>query len=528
MKRLLCILLAVLAMGQARAQEEYISNSRDAASDQFADLEGRKGVLVLSAHSSLILRVTNASLPVEEVRPGGKRPDGLYEYKLILAADDTREAKVEVSRMGDVYTTEFIATLKPDFLVAYRIEEIEQPIRYEDQTRGNDARLNAAEAELEISTTIKGLTVKCSDKLGATVTSAPSKADPNVSVISVVLPVATLQAARDEAGAARKEYARLTALIETDKATDADFDSHDAAEARLERAEAALRELTAVDIYSDKTNHLAIDISSLGPRSKKSYVVLPVVIEKEVFVTEFSARMNDGGRLFAQRNYADARAAFVEAIEAKDAPLSMKPAVMASIQRCDTCMRYERLATAALSELVKMKKAGTGTQDDVYRYASAGIYFLGVVNNNNASDFYASRIAKLEELIKKQPLNVGFTVVEWLTLSEGNPLPAVELWAYYGAEPPSPVVYNTPRRFRRAIKAEADKYVQVGMTDAQGRVEIELDRAKLPTAFVFCPSTDESVKITSLPFADFVRRASGDYHMKQLRVKMYKRTNKHF
>ena len=252
------------------------------------------------------------------------------------------------------------------------------------------------------------------------------------------------------------------------------------------------------------------------------------MIEKEVFVTEFSARMADGGRLFAQRNYADARAAFVEAIEAKDAPLSMKPAVMASIQRCDTCMRYERLATAALSELIKMKKAGTGTQDDVYRYASAGIYFLGVVNNNNASDFYTSRIAKLEELIKKQPLNVGFTVVEWLTLSEGNPLPAVELWAYYGAEPPSPVVYNTPRRFRRAIKAEADKYVQVGMTDAQGRVEIELDRAKLPTAFVFCPSADESIKITSLPFADFVRRASGDYHMKQLRVKMYKRTNKHF
>ena len=93
----------------------------------------------------------------------------------------------------------------------------------------------------------------------------------------------------------------------------------------------------------------------------------------------------------------------MEAIEANDAPLSMKPAVMASIQRCDTCMRYERLATAALSELIKMKKAGTGTQDDVYRYASAGIYFLGVVNNNNASDFYTSRIAKLEELFASLP-----------------------------------------------------------------------------------------------------------------------------
>lgn len=527
MRHLLCILLAVLVIGQSQAQEEYISNTPVLDKGQLApELEGRKGVLVLSTNGSLILRVTNASKDVEEVRSTAKDTEGYYEYKLILAADEGNDAKVEVSRMGDVYTTEFIATLKPNFFVAYRIDEVEQPIRYEDQSRGNDARLNAAEAELNFASTIPNLIVECSDKLNAKITSAQSKADPSVNITTVVIPIAELQAAKKEEATAKDEYDRLTKLIEGDKVTDVDIDNHDKAEQRLEQAEAALKELATLTVYSDKTNRLAIDISDIGPRSKKEYAVLPLIIEK--FKTEYSAHMSEGGRLFAQRRYEDAREAFVQALNAKDTPLNMKPTVMESVNRCDTCIRYERLAAKTLSELVDMKKAGTGSQEDVYRYAAAGIHFLGVVNRYNSSDFYTSRIAQLEELIKSQPLIVGFTVVEWLTLQEGNALPDVEVWAYYGSEPPKPIAYNTPRLFRRAIKKEADMYEQKGLTDINGKIEVALEREKLPTAFVFIPSTDENIKITSIPFADFIRRASGDYHMKQLRVKMYKRTNKHF
>lgn len=528
MRSLFCILFVLLAIVQIQAQNEYISNSRDAIADRPENLDGRRGVLVLSDNSTLVIRVTNASRPVEVIKPIGKNRAGEYEYKLIMDADDTDEAKVVVSRMSDLYTTEFVARLKRDTLVAYRIQEVEEPIRFEDQTRGNDAHLNALEAELEFSTIIKGLTVKCSDKLGASISSKPSAVDPNVTVTTVVLPVTSLVAAREELKAAQAEYDRLTALVNSDKATLEDLDRHDDAEKRLSLAEATMAELSTVKIYSERTNHLSIDISSLGPRSKKVYVVLPITIEKEVFVTECNAYMTEGGRLFGLRKYADARVAFVNAIGAKDVPLNMKPAIMENISRCDSCIQYEKLAAFAIGKIMQMKKDGTATQQQVKKYAEAAIDFLGLVNEYNPSDFYTSRIEKLEQMLEDLPLNVAFTVVEWLTVKEGSLLPNVEIWAYYGMQPLNSADMASPRKLRKVIDRSPGRFRQVGLTDAEGRNVVVLDRKNLPTAFVFCPSNDDDIKITLLTMGDLMRQASGTYLERQFRLKMYKRTNKYF
>lgn len=528
MKKLLFTLLAVMCLLPAAAQTEYISHSRDMDADSFGELNGDCGLLLLSQNKNLVINITNASKLFRVDRPQGANADGLYEYKVIMDAADTRQPKVEVGRMSDLYKTEFVANLKPDYFVAYRIIEVAEPIRMEDRTQSNDAILDATRAGLELTTTIDGLKVVCNPLLEAEVKTAASKVDATVSVITVMFPVAKLQAAKAEMDDAQAEYGRLTALIESDKATDADFDRHDEAEARCEEAARKLSELSSVTIYSDNTNHLSIDISDLGPRAKKSYIVMPVEIKKEVFVTEANAFVTEGGRLFEQRKYADARAAYVNAINAKDVELNMKPTISSYIALCDTCQRYEKYAAAALGKIVEMKKNNTATQQQVAKYAAAATEFLGIVNTYNPDAFYTTRIDQLNKMLEGMPLNITFTTVEWRTFSEGRPIPDVEVWAYYGEGTVQPSAYATPRKFRKTINRNAGTYKQEGLSDSQGKILVQLDRKNLPAGFVFCPTTDNDIKAVYLSLDELMRRADGTYLEKQFRLKMYKRTNKFY
>ena len=528
MRKLLLTLLAVMCLLPVAAQSEYISHSRDMDADCFGELNGDYGLLLLSKNKSLVINITNASKPIRIDRPEGANADGLYEYKVIMDTEDTHSPKVEVGRMSDLYKTEFVANLKPDYFIAYRIIEVAEPIRMEDRTQGNDAILDATKASLELTTTIKGLKVVCSPQLEAEVKTTASKVDTKASIITVTFPVAKLQAAKQELDDAKAEYGRLTALIESDKATDADFDKHDEAGIRLEKATNTLKELAAVTIYSDNTNRLSIDISELGPRSKKIYIVMPVEIVKEIYVTEANAFVSEGGRLFEQRKYADARAAYVNAINAKDVELNMKPTISNFIALCDTCKRSEDYAAKALGKIIEMKKNNTATQQQVARFAAAATEFLGIVNTYNPDEFYTTRINHLNKMLEGMPLNITFTTVEWRTFSEGSPIPDVEVWAYYGDGTVQPSAYATPRKFRKTINRNAGAYKQEGLSDAQGKIQVQLDRKNLPAGFVFCPTTDKDIKAVYISLDELMRRASGTYLEKQFRLKMYKRTNKYY
>lgn len=529
MKKLLLTLLAVILQSLAVAQSEYISNNRDMDADYLENLDGGYGLLLLSQNKSLVINVTNVKPSEFKVfRPQSDNLDGLYEYKVIIDASSTHQPKVEVGRMSDLYKTEFVANLKPDYFVAYRILEVADPIRMEDQTQSNDAILDATKAGLEFTTTIKGLTVKCNPLLEAEVKTSVSKVDATVSIISVVFPVEKLQVAKAEFADAQAEYDRLTALIESDNATDAEFDQHDAAEVKCEEAARKLGELSCVTIYSDNTNRLSIDISELGPRSKKCYIVMPVEIRKEIFVSEANAYVAEGGRLFEQRKYADARTAYFNAIKAKDVELNMKPTINNYISLCDTCQLYEKYAAAALDKIVEMKKNNTATQQQVARYAAAVMEFLGVVNEYNPDAFYMTRINQLNKMLEGLPLNITFTTIEWRTFSEGAPIPDVEVWAYYGDSAVLPAAYATPRKFLKTINKNVGAYKQEGLSDAQGKIQVQLDRKSLPAGFVFCPTTDKDIKAVYLSLDELMRRAEGTYIEKQFRLKMYKRTNKFY
>ena len=303
---------------------------------------------------------------------------------------------------------------------------------------------------------------------------------------------------------------------------------HDAAEKSCEAAAKKLDELSIVTIYSDNTNKLSVDVSNLGPRSKKCYIVLPVEIRKEVFVTEANAYVTEGGRLFEQRKYADARVAYVNAINAKDIDLNMKPTVSNYIALCDTCVLYEKYAAAALGKILEMKENNTATQQQVAKYAAAAMEFLDIVNTYNPDDFYTTRISQLNEMLEDMPLNITFTTVEWRTFSEGPAIPDVEVWAYYGDGVVPPSSFATPRKFKKTINKNAGAYKQEGLSDSAGKIQVQLDRKNLPAGFVFCPTTDKDIKAVYLSLDELMRRAEGTYLEKQFRLKMYKRTNKFY
>lgn len=520
-------MLALISAIPTMAQSDYITNSRDENEDCLYELDGQCGLLILSKNKNLVIRVTNLTYEPKIMRQETVDSDGFYRYIVAVNADD-RKINVNVGRMSDLYTTEFVASVKPDYLVAYMIDEVEEPIRIEDDGGVNDVILDATKGAIEFTTTISGLNIVCDERLGATIHTETDKIDPNKSNIDVVFPIENLLSAKKEFDDLSAEFKRLSDLISSDKATDADDERYDEVEKSLKLARNKLSDIATVMVYSDKTNRISINISDMGPRAKKCYIVMPVEVTKEVFVTEANAFVTEGGRLFDQRKYADARVAYVNALNAKDVQLNSKPTISACIALCDTCMEYEKLAAIAINKILEMRDNNTATQQQTAKYASAAIEFLNAVNICNPDIFYTSRIEKLEKMLKDLPLMVTFTTIEWRTFEEGDPIPNVEVWAYYGSTPPTPSELSSVKKLKRTMDKASELYIQKGVSDENGKLRMELTRDKLPAGFIFCPTTDSDVKAVYLSFGNLMYHAKGTYTEKQFRLKMYKKTNKYF
>ncbi|WP_229098892.1 hypothetical protein [Bacteroides finegoldii] len=526
MKQLICFLLMIWAVSPLWAQSEYISKSRKMEDDRFEDLDGNGGVLLLSKRNDLIISVTNSKKKAS-IRPNGERPDGYYEFWVIIDPKETRTPKIEISRRGSVYKTELIQAITADYLIAYCIEEVLNPIREEDQTRANDVHLNATEAKLEFTTTIKNLQVECLPDLEAKISSKVSPSDPNINIVTVIIPIASLTNAKKAIEDAEKERIEVTRKIDSNlnNLTNEERTRLDKLETELENkkniAEDLFKQLTNIAIYAEGTNRLSIDISDIGPRIKRCYAVLPLIIEKSVFVTQCSAFMNEGGKLFGMRKYKEARTAYENALKSRDVIVNMRPAIRESIAQCDTCIQYESLAARAIKKIAELKKSGNATQDEVARYASAAVEFMQMVNTYNPDEFYTTRIEKMERLLTDMPLKIKFTTVEWKTLHEGNFIPNVEVWAYHGTTPISSNTFSSDRKFRNILSKEGFNYKQMGISDTKGIVEIELDRTNLPMGILFRPDKDSNIKIKYMSTADLLRQAHGTYMEKQFRLKMY-------
>ena len=526
MKKFLLTLCVTLISGFTVAQTEYISYRVSEENDQIADLNGDYGILILSKRSDLVISITNITKASNyRVSPTGLRPDGFYAYELCIDKNEDRSKKVEVSRRGDVYKTGFVVTIKPDFYRAYVIEEVQKPIRMEDQTQATSSVLNEELAEVEFTTTIPDLEVKCSPTLNAKIVKANKIGDNSVSITSVTIPIKVLNTARQKYEKAQKAHDELyERLSNSPNAPEKDWENLDKLQEEMDNSEQEYREMSSILVYGTGTNTLKVDVSNLGPRQKLCYGVL--LLKIEVPVNEFSAKVAEGGRLFALREYEGARRSFVNASQLKEAPEDLLPSLKTSIAHCDSCIKYESLTIKALRRINELKKQDAVAQTDIMNYYGAAADFMRIAEKYNPCDYYAKNIKALETFIENMPIAMKFTFVKWtvgrVSASEEGAFPNVELWAHYGNSNPRLNDYSNDRKFRRLVSNNPDEFKQVGVSDADGIVNIELSRKKLPMGFFFRPaSQNTSASVVYKDMTDIMNQSVGEYNKRQFRQKMY-------
>ena len=523
MKKLLFILFSCIVSLNIVAQSDYISHSPKENEDRIGDLDDDGGVLILSKRSDLVITVINANQ--YSIVPKGERPDGIYEYEVVINKNSSREAKIEVNRRGDVFKTSFVVKTKPNFFRAYMIEEVQRPIRMEDQSQANDAVLNAEFAEVEFTTSIPDLIVKCPEALGAKVSTKNKAGDNSIIITSVMIPVRILEAARQKQENTAIAYEKLRKkLVDSsdENASDSEWEMLDRLEEEAENAESELHSLSNIFISGNGTNLLHVDISDLKPRQKICYGVL--LLKVEIPVNEFSVKIAEGGRLFGLREYDGARRSFSNALSLEEATDDLIPTVKTNIAQCDSCLLYERYAAGALSKMKKMRDESNGTQEEVVKYASAALEFLQVLNRYNPCDFYSSRIKKLEGIIEDMPLDIKFTIVKWENnyagFYEGARIPNVEIWAHFGNSIPGPNDYKNDRSFNKLMGVP--DYRKLGESDGKGEIELHLDRKNLPVGLFFRPvGYKNKIKIKYMDVKDVLRQSEGTYNKRQFRLKMY-------
>lgn len=522
MRKVLTVILTLCLSLPVFAQSDYISCHRDKSLDYPEDDEDICGILVVSKQYDLVIEVVNAVEKVVVKPPRAVSSNKTYEYEILISANDTRNPKVEINRRGSVYKTDFVANVKPGHFVGYRMEEVANPIRMDDQTTASDAILDEKKAELEFTTSLKDLKVECDPQIVLEKKTSRKEGDRNLMITSVIISIDVLKNAEESILNAQEAFDEQDRYLkENDDTKDEEWTKLDELEKALNQALEHYNKLITVYIYCDNSNRISLDISDMGPRSKKCYVVLPLVIEKEIYKTDCSLHISEGGKLFDIRKFKEAKIAFENALNAKDATENIKSTIRTSMALCDSCIRYEGLAAKALRKINDLKKSSTATQDVVANYTSAAIDFLQILNSYKPDEFYSSRISKLEELLRNMPLCINFTIVEWKTLHEGNAIRNVELWAYNGDESITSSRFSTDKRFRKAKSKESYNYSYIGTTDYNGKVKVELNRNRLPKGIIFRPVDNEDVKIHYLGIEELMKRSNGSYMEKQFRLRMY-------
>lgn len=124
-------------------------------------------------------------------------------------------------------------------------------------------------------------------------------------------------------------------------------------------------------------------------------------------------------------------------------------------------------------------------------------------------------------MLTGMPLKFFFTVVEWQTLNEGDYLPGVEIWAYHGVDPLASSMFTSDRKFTRMAEKKSQDFKQIGVTDANGVAEMEIDRTNLPTGILFRPGKERDIKIKYMSIGELFRQATGTYTEKRFRLKMF-------
>lgn len=511
--RLLLLPLFMLLPALLHGQNSFISQEECREESGIADLNGCCGVLLLSKISNLVATVNEH--PEAVVTNRGRRPDGLYAYEVVMTRGRAAEAKVEVSKRGDIDRSSFVAPLRADYFHAYTVDEVQKPIRMVNQTQATDVITDQELAEVEISSSVSDLQIECPKELKAQISSRVKDNDASITVTSIVFPVRALLDVKERMDSLQHKVDSLNALVnqqlmtptmsETEVKTL--VENQEKFAGMSEEAAALWAEITHIDLFAEGTNRLSIDISEARPRSKFCWGVL--LREVQVPVTEFDAKVQEAGRLFALRDYDGARRNFEAALTMPDATEELFPSIRSSIADCDSVGYYHKLTGNAL---VRFK--GAKTQEEMVDYGSAALEFLYICNRYNPCEFYESRIQKIEQRIEDVPLEVIFTVVErtedFCGIVEGAPMPYVEIWADSNLKPLKIFDYSD-RSFKKIVKDNPARFERLGTTNELGVAELKLNRERMPQAFIFHAVDNKKASFKYLTLKEFMSQSTGSY-----------------
>lgn len=253
-------------------------------------------------------------------------------------------------------------------------------------------------------------------------------------------------------------------------------------------------------------------------------VVLEVPELEKVYVSECSAMMAEGARLYSMRNYKNAREVYSRALKAKDVVPELKPTIMTNISQCDSCMLYERYATAAILKLKEVREQGAGTQREVAKYANDAIIFFDVLNNYNQTEYYSGYRQKLSKLLEDMSLDFDITLIQWIRSSigvfDGEGMANVEVWAYYNTDELLPKEYKDDKVFSKTLE-KSTSFKRLTISGNDGLISLQLDRKNVPTALLFRPvGYDNKSEIIYMTFADIMAQSKGNYFKRQFKVRI--------
>lgn len=311
--------LLFVSLTAAAQSGETFFNKRLASLDRAdaAKLQGKGGVLIQSPHNDLIIDLSTKAKTPFTVQGPVSAGAGVYEYYVLADISKQKEVYVICSRKGDPQKTEFKKNLVKDKFLGYRVEAVENPIRFEDISARGEVYADASGAMIEFRTPLTGVSVECPKGLKCTVSRDKLDSDASINVIRVVIPVKDLTAARTDWEQKQAAYDQLNEKCSAADytPTEAEFQQLDQLKEAAAAAEDAFEALSTVTVSADGTNTLAFDISDFGPRVKRVYSVVPTTTKE--FGSEYQNLLNQGMTAFKSRKYATAEDFYKKAAAAK-------------------------------------------------------------------------------------------------------------------------------------------------------------------------------------------------------------------
>lgn len=360
----------MFCLGMA-AQQNYFTADMQPNEEPDA-LDGQGGMMVYSPHNDLIITVTPVSCNAVVPPSPERTADGEYVYK-VRADIKADKVKFVFNRRGKALQAELGCSLKKNYWRACRVEEVANPIDCEDQTGSNQFSGKEDMALVEFSSAIQGFKVEPSKLLKCEVISEQQTNNIAVTQIKVMIDSKALKQTKEEAAKTEQEFKQLD--NKQDK-TEEEWNKLDELKAKSEQLANQLTEMSQIRISAPNSNVMYIDISDLGYKGRKAYVVMPLTESYEALLATARKYMAEYPSHTESAYYDAARTAYDKVIERDDCPIDMREVIRSERDTIASIRKYTYFAEEAERKAQKAEAEQGFESADVYKYLSGRYKFI--------------------------------------------------------------------------------------------------------------------------------------------------------